>query len=233
VVQRASGAIEWIELSGNVLGVFDDPALSDVTIALEPGDALVLYTDGVTERHAGTRFFDEEGLASVLTRCVGFTAAVVAERIELASRAFVEDAPRDDLAIVVLRVPEPVANTSATTTELPLDLTAPRLGRRFVCAALEALKSQVPDDVAALLVSELVTNSVVHATGPLRVSVEPIEDGGLRVTVTDGSDVVPQVRDPGPEAISGRGMVLVDRLARRWGVVLNASGNAVWFELGE
>jgi serine phosphatase RsbU (regulator of sigma subunit) len=232
-VQRANGTIESLEGSGTLLGVLDDPELSDSTLSLGPGDSLVLYTDGVTERHAGNRFFDEEGLASVLNRCVGFTAAVVAERIELASRAFVEDAPRDDLAIVVLRVPEAVTNTSATNTDLPLDLTAPRLARRFVTAALDAMKSAVVADIAALLASELVTNSVVHATGPLRVSVEAVEEGAVRVTVTDGSDVAPQLRDPGPEATSGRGILLVDRLARRWGADVTASGKAVWFELGE
>ena len=215
-----------------MLGVLAEPELSDRKLTLGPGDALVLYTDGVTERHAGTRFFDEEGLTSVLNRCVGFTASVIAERIELASRAFVEDAPRDDLAIVVLRVPETLAATSATSTDLPVDLTAPRLARRFVIAALDAWRSSASPDIAALLASELVTNSVVHASGPLRVAVEAVE-GGVRVTVYDTSAVTPQVRDPGPESTSGRGMLLVDRLARRWGTDVTATGKAVWFELGE
>lgn len=231
LVQRTDGTIEPLEGSGTLLGIFDDPELADRAVSLGTGDALVLYTDGVTERHAGNRFFDEDGLASVLARCVGFTASVIAERIETAARAFAEDAPRDDLAIVVLRVPEAVANTSAASTDLPSDLTAPRLARRFVVAALDALGALVLPDVAALLVTELVTNSVVHGKGPLRVAVEAADEHGVRVTVTDGSTVVPELRDPDPSSTSGRGMLLVDRLARRWGVDVTGSGKSVWFEL--
>jgi len=227
---RADGTIEQVGGFGSVIGVLDDPELFDTKIDLHPGDALVLYTDGVTERHAGNRFFDDEGLESVLSRCVGFTAPVLAERIETASRAFVEDAPRDDLAIVVVRVPEGVASTSATSTDLPLDLNAPGLGRRFVVAALTALDAAVEHDIAALLASELVTNAVLHATGPLRVSVES-GVGHVRVTVQDGTIVVPRVLDADPEATSGRGMQLVDALALRWGAEPTSSGKSVWFEL--
>jgi serine phosphatase RsbU (regulator of sigma subunit)/anti-sigma regulatory factor (Ser/Thr protein kinase) len=231
-IQRANGTITSVESTGTLIGVLEDPEVSDSTFELGSGDALVLYTDGVTERHAGDRFFDEEGLASVLTRCIGFTAPVLAERIETASRAFVEDAPRDDLAIVVIRVPEGVASTSATSTDLPPDLTAPGLARRFVVAAIDALDAKVSPDTAALLASELVTNSVLHATGPLRVAVES-SDGRLRVTVHDGSVVAPRVLDPEPDATSGRGMQLVDRLSGQWGIDTVVSGKSVWFELVE
>ena len=84
--------------------------------------------------------------------------------------------------------------------------------------------------MAALLTSELVTNAVLHATGPLRVSVEG-GDGHVRVTVQDGTIVVPRVLDPDPESTSGRGMQLVDVLAARWGAETTTTGKSVWFEL--
>jgi anti-sigma regulatory factor (Ser/Thr protein kinase) len=213
-----------------LLGVIEDPELCDVDIELAAGDALVLYTDGVTERHSGTRFFDEEGLASVLSRCTGFTAPVLAERIETASRAFLEDLPRDDLAVVVVRAPEPVASASAASTDLPADITAPLLGRRFVVAALGALGLNQWSETAALLASELVTNSLVHAVPPYRIAVETGE-GVVRVGVSDGTSAGPQVRPHDPDQTSGRGIRLVETLADRWGVHLGDGGKSVWFEL--
>ncbi|MCU1373202.1 MAG: putative anti-sigma regulatory factor, serine/threonine protein kinase, partial [Actinomycetia bacterium] len=185
---------------------------------------------GVTERHAGDRFFDEEGLASVLSRCTGFTAAVLAERIETASRAYVEDAPRDDLAIVVVRAPERVATGTAASTDLPLDVSAPTLARRFVVAAFATLGLGGLSEVAALLASELVTNALVHGAAPVRIHVEG-GDGHARVSVSDGSPAEPQVLSPDTERTGGRGMFLVDTLAADWGVQPTPTGKSVWFEL--
>jgi anti-sigma regulatory factor (Ser/Thr protein kinase) len=190
----------------------------------------VLYTDGVTERHAGSRFFDDDAFASVLSRCTGFTAPVLAERIETASRAFLEDLPRDDLAVVVVRVPEPVASASAASTDLPNDVTAPMLGRRFVAAALGALGLETHAETAALLASELVTNALVHAEAPYRIAVES-GDGVLRISVSDGTTGGPRIEPEDGVATSGRGVRLVEALTDRWGVHLGDGGKTVWFEL--
>ena len=230
MVLRADGATEVVAAQGTLLGVVDAVEVHDVELSLEAGDALVLYTDGVTERHAGDRFFDEDAFASVLSRCTGFTAPVLAERIETASRAFVEDLPRDDLAIVVIRVPEPVASASAASTDLPNDVSAPTLGRRFVAAALDALGLDAHAETASLLASELVTNALVHAEAPYRISVENGE-GVLRIGVSDGSVTGPQLSPDDEEATSGRGMRLVEALTARWGVHLGDSAKTVWFEL--
>jgi PAS domain S-box-containing protein len=230
IVLRADGTTEPMEVPGSLIGVVAEPALVDTTIELGTGDALVLYTDGVTERHAGDRFFDEDGLASVLSRCTGFTAAAMAERIETASRAYVEDAPRDDLAILVVRAPERAATATTASADLPDDISAPTFGRRFVVAALEALGLHDQVDVAALLASELVTNALVHAAAPLRIIVEPLH-GAVRIAVQDASDEHPVVLVPDTDRPSGRGMWLVETLAQRWGVLPTTGGKAVWFEL--
>jgi PAS domain S-box-containing protein len=230
VVLRADGRTEAVTASGTVLGVLDQLELEEVELNLQPGDALVLYTDGVTERHAGGRFFDDDALASVLSRCTGFTAPVLAERIETASRAFLEDVPRDDLAVVVLRVPEPVASASAASTDLPNDVSASLLGRRFVVAALSALGLDEHAETATLLASELVTNALLHANGPYRIGVESGE-GVLRIGVTDATTDGPQIGEASDEATSGRGIRLIDSLTSRWGVHLNEGGKTVWFEI--
>jgi PAS domain S-box-containing protein len=230
ILLRSDGTTQPVSASGTMLGVLDDAELGDETLRLGPGDALVLYTDGVTERHVGGRFFDEDTFASVLSRCTGFTAPVLAERIETASRAFLEDLPSDDLAIVVIRVPEPLASASAASTDLPNDVTAPVLGRRFVAAALGALGLERHAETAALLASELVTNALVHADPPYRIAVESGE-GVLRIAVNDGTPTGPQLPPHDEHSTSGRGIRLVDSLTNRWGVVQAEHGKSVWFEL--
>ncbi|MEW2115885.1 MULTISPECIES: ATP-binding protein [unclassified Streptomyces] len=85
-------------------------------------------------------------------------------------------------------------------------------------------------DVAELLVSELVTNAVLHAASPFRFTLWAAH-GVLRCEVTDTGRRTPRVRCAGV-AESGRGMFLVDALARRWGCHQDGPGKTVWFELG-
>ena len=83
-----------------------------------------------------------------------------------------------------------------------------------------------------LLVSELVTNGIVHgATGrPVEVSVEP-RDNRLHVEVRDlGPGFVPKPRAMACEGMGGFGLFLVERLAERWGVARDGA-TRVWFEL--
>jgi anti-sigma regulatory factor (Ser/Thr protein kinase) len=88
------------------------------------------------------------------------------------------------------------------------------------------------DDIAdlELLASELVTNAVLHARSGARLTIEDRGDR-VRVTISDASRVRPRRRDYGSEAITGRGIVIVDRLSHDWGVELDDDGKHVWFEL--
>jgi anti-sigma regulatory factor (Ser/Thr protein kinase) len=111
-----------------------------------------------------------------------------------------------------------------------------RTARRFVAAALAAW----PDAQAAaqLLVSEVVTNAIVH-------SASGYQDGSVEVRyVLDGHEVLVEVLDAGgatqpsrhgeyPEAgaVSGRGLALVEALASSWGVRDHQTGRVVWFRL--
>jgi anti-sigma regulatory factor (Ser/Thr protein kinase) len=89
--------------------------------------------------------------------------------------------------------------------------------------------------VAVLLTSEVVTNAVVHGSPRAadgRVGLTVDGDGELaRVEVTDGYRGQPVARDPRLGRASGRGIMLLDLLAARWGVTPDGDGKTVWFEI--
>jgi anti-sigma regulatory factor (Ser/Thr protein kinase) len=84
--------------------------------------------------------------------------------------------------------------------------------------------------VVELLVSELVTNAVVHARCPLALSVR-YDGRSVRVDVSDSSPSWPIARRVPPNAPSGRGLQIVERLSDRHGVRPTGRGKAVWFEI--
>lgn len=102
--------------------------------------------------------------------------------------------------------------------------------RRFAREALLALGVPHPEDAVALLVSELITNAVLHAGTPVRLSVLRY-DGVLRIEVRDDDPTPPRLVDPDPMRPGGRGIMLVDALAQRWGVNANERGKTIWFEV--
>ena len=117
-----------------------------------------------------------------------------------------------------------------TSLQLPPDHAAAARARRFVSDTLRGwgCDDAIPD--AQLLVSELVTNAVLHARSATRVTVER-SSTTVRVSVDDDSSTQPRLRELGPEAVTGRGLLLVDRIAQRWGVDPRADGKCVWFEV--
>jgi sigma-B regulation protein RsbU (phosphoserine phosphatase) len=110
LVLRSGGMVEEVGCSGRVLGVFPDAELLDTSLRLMPGEALILYTDGVTEaRSPKGDFFGEGRLRSLLSSCVGCDAVTLARRIKDAVVDFQEGYPRDDLAVLVLRASDGAA----------------------------------------------------------------------------------------------------------------------------
>jgi anti-sigma regulatory factor (Ser/Thr protein kinase) len=103
--------------------------------------------------------------------------------------------------------------------------------RRFVTETLGGWGCDDFAEAARLLVSELVTNAVLHARTDLEVVVTQ-SGAGVRVEVRDHNPTAPVVRRYEDEAMTGRGLALVDELAARWGVTRRPDGKAVWFELG-
>jgi anti-sigma regulatory factor (Ser/Thr protein kinase) len=109
----------------------------------------------------------------------------------------------------------------------PADL--PRV-RDLVAAALPDLTTEQRDRVV-LAVSELVTNALLHAGRSGEVRVRHV-DGTVRVEVDDPSTAEPRPCDPDPREPGGRGLRIVDHLARTWGVDPGPNGKTVWCEIG-
>lgn len=101
------------------------------------------------------------------------------------------------------------------------------LARRVVTEALTDYgRGDLVDD-ATLVVSELVANAVMHARTPMDLSIEAAGHG-IRVAVSDGSHILPRWTPASPTATSGRGLILVERLATRWGAEPHGGGKTVW-----
>jgi anti-sigma regulatory factor (Ser/Thr protein kinase) len=124
-------------------------------------------------------------------------------------------------------------DAATTRLELPARPTSPGEARRFVGEVLRdhGLETGEVIEAAALLTSELVTNAVLHAAGTINIDVD-LDLTAVRVEVADCSEEPPAPRDAAPEDTSGRGLHLVQAMARAWGVERERQdGKVVWFEL--
>lgn len=103
LVRRANDTVEPVGVPGTLLGVTDEVTLTDVMVHLAPGESLVCYTDGVTERRRGRRSFGDEGVVATVLRGKGVSATELARRVENDSMTFIDDEPADDMAVLVLK----------------------------------------------------------------------------------------------------------------------------------
>ena len=234
MIKRASGKLDRCGAPGLLMGFAHNPPLTDERVRLEPGDTLLLYTDGVTDAaRDGDRFGDErlEGLVGDLSPSLH--AAEMAEVIEGAAVAHAQFQPQDDMALVAVQVPGDLVRAAQ------FDVGG---GPEAIARARAALTDFIADEVPAprlydlqLLVSEVVTNAVRHGGARHGESVD------FRVALTR-DQVRLEVRDPGPgfhditpelpatDRGGGYGLYLVDLYAREWGVN-GSEGTCVWFEV--
>ena len=110
---RAGGGAAEVGTPGTLLGIVPDPDLTDEQVTLGPGDAVVLYTDGVTDAAAPERIHEPEELAAALGTGRYDTADSIAERLLQVALGSANGAPaaapRDDIAILVIKIPEQAA----------------------------------------------------------------------------------------------------------------------------
>jgi hypothetical protein len=107
---------------------------------------------------------------------------------------------------------------------------SPGRARRIIDLALEGEDPELVDR-ARLVVSELVTNAVVHARTPVEVRIVQLRPG-WRIEVTDSSLDPVRTRRPATQARSGRGLEIVERVSDAWGAEFDGAHKVVWAEIG-
>ena len=104
LVLRGDGSIDVAGTPGTIIGVFEDPVLIDRAIDLGVGDSLILYTDGVTDERRNSDAFGEVRLHEALSELAGAGAQRIADGVVDAVVGFRTGQPRDDIAILTIKV---------------------------------------------------------------------------------------------------------------------------------
>ncbi|MEU3337565.1 SpoIIE family protein phosphatase [Streptomyces sp. NPDC006668] len=222
-VVRPDGTVDFVDLpSGPPLGLGGMP-FETVELELAEGSQLVLYTDGLVE----DRLRDIDSGLDRLRSVLAVADRAPEDTCEAVLDALLPARPGDDVALLVARThvlgPQRVAEWV-----LPCE---PEVVSRARTAVTEQLAAWDLDDLAfttELVVSELVTNAVRHATGPLQLRL--LRDRALICEVSDGSSTSPRLRRARTEDEGGRGLFLVAQLTERWGTRYTPDGKVIWTE---
>lgn len=200
-----------------------------VTVALPPGSTLALYTDGLVESPG----HDIDARLDALATALGAALATTPDLEQVADQVLAALLPEpaghdDDVTLLLTRLPRAPLDTAGR--ELDATPAAVSAGRAFLTDTLTAWDLADVADDACLLSSEILTNAVCHAAGPIRLRIHRTESD-LTVEVTDRSPHLPQPRRVGTADESGRGLALVEALAAAWGTRPAQDGKTVWFTL--
>ncbi|MCB5163428.1 SpoIIE family protein phosphatase [Streptomyces bambusae] len=252
-VRLADGTVLVRATAGGLpLGIVPDTDYPTTRFVLEPGETVMLCTDGLIETgghdldtgwarlrtvlEAGAPVGDAAGLEDLADDLV----AAVHGPSSHHTTGPLADRREDDIAVVLLSrqgagPPAPaVRQTVVTVAQAEPERIAG--ARRQVRDLLHDWADPDQVDSAVLLVSEMVTNVLMHTDGDALLIASATGAPGsrrLRVEVSDASDELPHKRHPGEMSSSGRGVLLMEMLADRWGVDPRGEGKSIWFELHE
>jgi anti-sigma regulatory factor (Ser/Thr protein kinase) len=202
-----------------------------IIIELDPGQTLVMYTDGLVEQ-PGSDLDDGMRALSELVREGPRDVQRLADRL---CEVVDERGGDDDVALLLLRRKDAYTAKAGGRLQQEVaqgDPEALRSARHMVRAAVESWGARHRADEVELAADELITNALVHTDGGAIVTVR-VPAGGerrLRVEVEDRSSALPRRREVSVSGISGRGLMLVERLSDAWGVESRGTGKCVWCE---
>jgi serine phosphatase RsbU (regulator of sigma subunit) len=197
-----------------------------VDVTAPDGSLIVLCTDGLVE----TRDRDlGQGLAE-LCQAIGEQPASqgLEQRCDGLLDTLGASHRMDDVALLVASLTGIPAHRVANWILKPT-VQSPRTARRLIRGVLQKWELAEVAETAALLASELVTNATRYASRPISVRLTLTDS--LLCEVYDDDHHLPVLGNPGSAEEHGRGILLVSRLARRWGVSRIPTGKVVWFEL--
>ncbi|KOV64670.1 SpoIIE family protein phosphatase [Streptomyces sp. MMG1121] len=201
------------------------------TLELDPGDTLLLCTDGLVEQPGADLDDGMRGLEGFIAAGPDDVRALADRLIQLAE----ERGGDDDVALLLLRRRAPEAPRAGGRLQqhvAPSDPEALVQARHMIRAAVRAWGARERADDIELVADELITNALLHTEGSAIVTLRALDDSDrrLRIEVEDSSSALPRRREAGEDGVSGRGLLLVDLLADVWGVEARGGGKAVWCE---
>ncbi|MCW7942011.1 serine/threonine protein phosphatase [Streptomyces hygroscopicus] len=196
------------------------------------GATLLLYTDGLVESRLRDVWTGIEQLREKLAATAQLTGADHPPPLEaLCDEVLDMLGPGDrddDIALLAARF-DGIAPSDVAYWFLEPEDAAPGRARRLARRALARWGMEELTDSVELLVSEVVTNAVRYASRP--VTLRLLRTDVLRCEVGDDVPQLPRLRQARATDEGGRGLYLVNRLARRWGATRLSTGKVVWFEL--
>jgi PAS domain S-box-containing protein len=195
-------------------------------LSLSPGSIILLYTDGLVERRDRELDVGIDSLAASLDPDGG----TVGEIADALVRALAPAGSEDDIAILLARVSE-VTPRRTVMLDVPGAASSLHSGRSFTAATLRhwELPEGIIED-ATLIVSELLTNAIIHGRPPIRLRLRRTRHE-LAIEVDDGDSAMPRKLRTTPDDEHGRGLAIVADLASRWAARANGFGKTVWSTL--
>lgn len=217
------GVVTVLELTGGPpLGQGVPYELS--TVELLAGSLLTLFSDGSAERYPA----EARARTSRLREAVRSTAPPKQVSGSVAYKVLHDTTPEDGVALLVARTRR-IAPDRVSSWEFPPE--APSVGEARRSARRQLTQWGLEDHtpLVDLVVSELATNVIRHATGPIGLRL--IFDRSLTVEVHDDADTTPHLRHAGPQDEGGRGLFLVASLAQHWGTRHEGTGKTIWADM--
>ncbi|WP_328751613.1 SpoIIE family protein phosphatase [Streptomyces sp. NBC_00285] len=226
IVRAGDGRSELLELpTGAPIGVGGVP-FEAVRVRVEPGDRLLMCTDGLVEVRG-----EDIGVGlATLTESAAHPAASMDDACDAIIRALNPRGGRkDDVALLMARL-NGVEPDDVAEWRISLDPAEVGRARAVVREQLHDWGLTKPAETAELLVSELVTNAVRHSHSR-PVELRLVRGDTLLCEVDDDDHDLPNLLSAGPGDEQGRGLRVVSTLAREWGASRTKAGKTVWFEL--
>ncbi|MFJ7071296.1 SpoIIE family protein phosphatase [Streptomyces sp. NPDC098781] len=223
-VVMPDGTVTFVDLpQGPPLGV-GGPPFESVELALAEGSTLALHTDGLLAGgDEGAVNSDRERLRQALER----PAASLELRCRSVVEALVPSRPYDDVALLMART-RLLGAEQVADWDLAADPAAVADARKTVTRQLADWGLEELAFTTELVVSELVTNAIRYATGPIRLRL--IRERALFCEVYDGGATAPHLRHPRTTDEGGRGLLLVSQFTQQWGTRFVPEGKIIWAE---
>jgi PAS domain S-box-containing protein len=230
-VVTPDGTVTYLDLpAGPPLGLGGLP-FEESEVELAEGSLLVLYTDGLIESRQRDLDAGLDAMRKVLADVrlrpdsSAYTPASLDAICDSLVTALLPEPAGDDATLLIART-RALAPDRIARWDLPADPAIVARARAHAVRQVAAWGLEETTFTTELLVSELVTNAIRHAHGPIQLRM--ILDGVLSTEVFDGSSSAPQLRRADRYDEDGRGLMLVAQLAERWGTRHTDKGKIIW-----